>query len=79
MPQSGPYKKVTPGEILFFVFLFVLCIAGSAGIFWFAVGIENGNRIMQGFLRSLLDNAAGIVTVLLLFNIFLVLYYSKKR
>jgi hypothetical protein len=79
MPHSGQYKKVTPREIVFFAFLLILCVAGSVGIFWFAVGVESGNRIMEGFMRSLLDNAVGIVGILLLFNIFLVLYYSKKR
>jgi hypothetical protein len=79
MPHTGPYKKVTPRDILFFAFLIVVCVLGSAGIFWFAVGIESGNRIMEGFMRSLLGNAVGIVVALLLFNIFLVFFYSKKR
>ena len=79
MSQTGPYKKFTAKEALFFVFLLVLCVAGSVGIFWFAVGVENGNTIMKSFLKSLLDNAVGIVVILLLFNLFLVVYYSKKR
>lgn len=78
MPQPGLYKKITPQDALFFIFLFVLCVAGSAGIFWFAVGIENGNAIMKSFMKSLLDNAVGIVIILLLFNLFLVLYHFKK-
>ena len=79
MPQTGLYKKVTSKDILFFAFLFVLCVAGSVGILWFAVGIENGNVIMKSFFKSLLDNAVGIVVILLLFNLFLVVYYSKKK
>ena len=79
MPHDGPYRKVTPREIVFFCFLTALCVAGSVGIFWFAAGIENGNRIMKGFMQSLLHNAVGIVIALLLFNVFLVIYYSKKR
>ena len=79
MVQVGPYKKFTQKDILFFVFLLFICVAGSVGIFWFAVGIENGNVIMKNFLRALLDNAVGIVAALLLFNLFLAVYYSKRR
>jgi hypothetical protein len=77
--MSAVYKKVTVQEIWFFVFLFVLCAAGSVGIFLFAVGMENGNRIVRAFMQSLLNNAVGIVVTLILFNIFLALYYSRKR
>jgi hypothetical protein len=79
MAPERPYKKFSPKELAFFLFLLVLCVAGSIGIFWFAVGIESGNRIMEGFMRSLLDNAVAIVAVLLLFNLFLVFWFSKKR
>lgn len=79
MAGSSPYKKFTYKEVLFFLFLFILCVAGSVGIFWFAVGIENGNRIIQNSLKALLDNAVGIVVILLLFNLFLAVYYSKRR
>jgi|CXWL01.1.fsa_nt_gi hypothetical protein len=79
MVELGPYKKFTQKDIIFFVFLFVVCIAGSVGIFWFAVGINNGNVIMKNFLKALLDNAAGIIAALLLFNLFLAVYYSKRR
>lgn len=64
---------------MFFAFLLAVCVAGSVGVFWFAVGIENGNVIMKNFFKSLLDNAVGIVAILLLFNLFLVVYYSKKN
>jgi hypothetical protein len=77
--MNDSYKKFTPKDLAFFVFLLALCAAGSVGIFWFAVGVENGNRIIEGFMRSLLGNAVGIVVVLLLFNVFLVFYYSKKH
>ena len=79
MAQEKQFRKFTLGELAFFMFLLIVCIAGSIGIFWFAVGIENGNRIIEGFMQSLLRNAAGIVVVLLLFNIILALYYSKKK
>ena len=79
MSQIMPYKKITSKDAVFFILLFILCVVGSIGIFWFAVGIENGNVIMKNFLRSLLDNAVGIVAALLLFNVFLVFYYSRKR
>jgi hypothetical protein len=79
MTPEKPYKKFTPKELAFFVFLLVLCAAGSIGIFWFAVGVESGNRIMEGFMRSLLHNAVAIVIILLMFNILLVWFYSRKR
>ncbi len=79
MTKAGRYKKFTAKDVLFFVFLFVLCGAGSVGFLWFAVGMESGNVIIKNFLKSLLDNAVGIVIVLLLLNIFLALYYSKRR
>ena len=79
MAQIGPYKKFTTKDAIFFAFLFVVCVAGSIGIFLFAVGIENGNAIIKTFLKSFLDNAIGIVGALLLFNIFLAVYYSKRR
>ena len=79
MAQIGPYKKFTTKDALFFAFLFIVCVAGSVGILWFAVGIENGNTIIKDFLRSFLDNAVGIVCALLVFNIFLAVYYSKRR
>ena len=79
MAQENPYRKFTSKDLIFFLFLLLLCVAGSVGIFWFAVGVESGNRIIQGFMGSMLHNAVGIVGVLLLFNIFLVVYYSKKR
>lgn len=79
MAQIGPYKKFTIKDALFFAFLFVICVVGSVGFLWFAVGMENGNVIIKNFLKSFLDNAVGIVAVLLLFNIFLAIYYSKRR
>jgi hypothetical protein len=75
--DSGQYRKITAKELLFFVFLLVVCVVGSVGIFWFAVGVESGNRIIKGFMQSLMGNAVGIVAVLLVFNILLVVYYSK--
>lgn len=77
--EPARIKKIIPEDALFFVFLLAVCVAGSVGIFWFAVGIENGNAIMKSFMKSLLDNAVGIVIILLLFNLFLVVYYSKKH
>ncbi len=79
MNPQGPYKKFSPRDAAFFVFLFILCVAGSVAVLWFAVGVENGNQIVKDFMRALLDNAVGIVAALILFNIFLVFYYSKKR
>ena len=79
MMSQTSYKKITPKDALFFAFLLAVCVVGSVGIFWFAVGIENGNTIMKNFFKALLDNAVGIVIILLLFNLFLVVYYSKKR
>lgn len=79
MVQIGPYKKFSLYDIVFFVFLLVLCIAGTIGFMWFAVGIENGNKIMTNFLKSLLKNSVGIVAALIIFNFFLAYFYSKKR
>lgn len=79
MNPNGPYKKFSARDAVFFAFLFIICVAGSVAVLWFAVGLENGNVIVREFLRSLLDNAVGIVVALILFNIFLVLYYSKRH
>jgi hypothetical protein len=76
--MTQPYRKFTPKDLVFFVFLLIVCVIGSVGIFWFAVGVESGNRIIEGFMKSLLNNAVGIVAVLLLCNVFLVLYYKKR-
>lgn len=75
----GSYKKFSTKDAIFFLLLFVLCLAGSVAVLWFAVGVESGNLIIQDFLRSLLDNATGIVIALMGFNILLVLYFSKHR
>lgn len=77
-PQRS-YKKFSTRDALFFMFLFIVCVIGSVAVLWFAVGVENGNRIVKDFMRALLDNAVGIVAALILFNVFLVFYYSKKR
>jgi hypothetical protein len=79
MVQIGPYKKFSLYDVVFFVFLLVLCIAGTVGFMWFAVGIENGNKIMTNFFKSLLKNSVGIIAALIFFNIFLAFIYSKKR
>lgn len=79
MNPNGTYKKFSARDAVFFAFLFIICVAGSVAVLWFAVGLENGNVIVREFLRSLLDNAVGIVVALILFNIFLVLYYSKRH
>lgn len=76
--SKGKYKKFTAYDILFFCFLFILCVAGTVGFMWFAVGIESGNVIMKNSLKALVDNAPGIVIVLLVFNMLLALFYSKK-
>lgn len=78
MVSKGKYKKFGAYDVLFFCFLFVLCVAGTVGFMWFAVGIENGNIIMKNSLKALIDNAPGIVLVLLFFNVFLALFYSRK-
>ncbi len=79
MDSKGKYKKFTLYDVLFFCFLFVLCVAGTVGFMWFVVGIENGNSIMKGSLKALVDNALVIVAVLIVFNVFLALFYSRKR
>lgn len=79
MVQIGPYKKFTVKDVLFFVFLTLICIIGTVGFMWFAVGIGNGNRIMTGFLKNLLRNSIGIVIMLIIFNVALAYFYSKKQ
>lgn len=79
MNPQGPYKKFSPRDAVFFAFLFIICVAGSVAVLWFAVGVESGNQIVKDFMRVLLENAVWIVLALILFNIFLVMSYSKKR
>lgn len=79
MNPQGTHKKFSPRDAVFFALLIIICVAGSVAVLWFAVGVESGNQIIKDFMRALLDNAVGIVLALILFNILLVMFYSKKR
>ena len=64
-------------DLIFFVFLFLVCIIGSVGIFLFAVGIETGHPIIIAAMRSLLDNFYLVFFSLLFFNG--VIFYLYKQ
>ena len=73
-PQSNRTK-----DLFFFIFLFVLCLLGSIGIFFVAVGLENGNRIVEGAMKALLAHALWIFALFILLNIALVLLYTWQK
>lgn len=72
-------KRHSMADVLFFGFLFIVCAVGTIGFMWFVLGIENGNVVMKNALKALVDNALGIVIVLLVCNGFLAYFYSRKR
>lgn len=79
MASNGKYKKFTASDVMFFIFLLAICVVGTVGFMWFVVGIENGNAVMKNSLRALAKNAPSIVIALLVFNVLLVYFYSRKK
>lgn len=79
MASNGKYKKFTASDVLFFLFLLAICVAGTIAFMWFAVGIENGNTVMKNSLKALVENAPAIVIALLVFNFLLVFIYSRRK
>ena len=71
-------KPKNIGDLIFFIFLFATCIAGSVGIFLFAVGMESGHPIVVGAMKALLDNFYLVFFSLLFFNV-VIFYIYKQR
>ena len=65
-------------DLIFFTFLFVVCIAGSVGIFLFAVGLDTGHPIVVGAMKALLENFYLVFFSLLFFNVILFYIYKNR-
>ena len=66
-------------DLIFFICLFLICIAGSVVIFLFAVGIESGHPIVVGAMKALLENFYLVFFSLLFFNVILFYIYKNRN
>lgn len=64
---------------VFFTILFTACMVGSVGIFFFAVGLETGNRVVNFAMRTLLENAMIVVGLVAVFNVAVFMVYLKNK
>lgn len=66
-----------PGDILFFLSMFVACVGGSIGIFVFAVGLEIAHPIVEDMMKALLEHAGIILGLFVLFNLVIYAIWAK--
>jgi hypothetical protein len=75
LPESRPPAH----NLLMFIIMFSLCIIGSIGIFVFAVGMETGDKIVESMMTSLIEHAAYVIGLFVLFNLLILGMYWKRK
>ena len=71
--------KSTAHNFVAFMIMFASCIIGSIAIFCFAIGMETGNRIVTSMMAALVEHAAYVIGLFILFNIVIIGMYWKRK
>lgn len=75
--ETPPLKSKLYNAVMFSI-MFIACLIGSVAILVIAVGLETGNKIVNGMMQSLVEYAFYVIAAFVFFNIFVFWVYSKN-
>lgn len=72
-------RNPTFKDVVTFILMFAVCIVGAVGIFVFAIGLENGNRVVNQAMQTLIDNAWSVIIFLVFINVVVLAVWRFKK